>query len=193
MDHREDADGTALFDHEGRRKYLVTAEAERLLDAAETSEPAIRLLVHVLHFTGCRISEALALTPQSLDLNAGFLIFRTLKRRKRVFRAVPIPHALARDLAAFAMARGSTERIFHCSRTTAWRRIKSLMADADIVGSQAMPKALRHRFCVHAIGCKVPESAVQRWAGHARRRTTQIYTHATGHEDRELAKRMWGE
>ena len=47
----------------------------------------------VLHYTGCRISEALELTADRVDLDAGNIVFRSLKKqsRKIAFRAVPAP------------------------------------------------------------------------------------------------------
>ena len=47
------------------------------------------------HATGCRISEALALTAQQIDLSGRVVVFESLKKRRRgVFRAVPVPPEL---------------------------------------------------------------------------------------------------
>jgi integrase/recombinase XerD len=54
------------------------------------------------------------------------------------------------------------KRIWRFSRTTAWRRVKEIMAVAGIVGMPAMPKGLRHGFCVNAIQSNVPLPLVQR-------------------------------
>jgi len=49
----------------------------------------------VLAYSGCRISEALALTADRVDLAAYTIIFETLKKRRRgVYRAVPVPPAV---------------------------------------------------------------------------------------------------
>jgi hypothetical protein len=41
----------------------------------------------VLHTTGCRVSEALALTPDRVDLAGRAVVFETLKKRRQgVFR-----------------------------------------------------------------------------------------------------------
>jgi len=53
----------SLFDHSGRRKYLTGEERRRFLAAASRADRHIRTLCMTLTFTGCRISEALALTP----------------------------------------------------------------------------------------------------------------------------------
>jgi hypothetical protein len=48
-------------------------------------------------YASCRLSEALALTVDRVDLAAGVLVFATLKKRQPgAFRAVPVPPALLR-------------------------------------------------------------------------------------------------
>lgn len=45
----------------------------------------------MLHASGARISEALALTPARIDIAGRRVVFETLKRRKRgLYRAVPL-------------------------------------------------------------------------------------------------------
>ncbi|MFZ5746905.1 MAG: tyrosine-type recombinase/integrase [Pseudomonadota bacterium] len=193
MSHRDEDDtgAASLFDAYGQRKYLVAREARQLRDAAAMADRETRLFCELLRYTGCRISEGLAVTPRRLDVKAGFIVFRTLKRRKRTYRAVPVPHRFMRELCANADASAPDEPIFRWSRTTAWRRIKSLMQQAGIEGPQATAKGLRHLFGVHGISSKIPESAMQRWLGHARPRSTRVYTFAMGTEERALARRMW--
>jgi integrase len=49
----------------------------------------------VLCFTGCRISEALALTAKSIDLSGRVIVIESLKKRKTgVHRQVPVPPEL---------------------------------------------------------------------------------------------------
>ena len=51
-----------------------------------------RTFCAVLAYSGCRISEALALTSEAIDTAAGTIVFETLKKRKSgVYRAVPAP------------------------------------------------------------------------------------------------------
>ena len=83
------------------------------------------------------------------------------------------------------------QRLWPWSRTTAWRRVKQLMAAAGITGACATPKGLRHAFGVTAFQTKVPPHLVQRWLGHASLRTTAIYGDVFGHEERLIAARMW--
>src|SRR3954451_9020334 len=78
-----------LFDAEGRRLY-VTEDERRAFVAAAKAPREVRTFCSVLHATGCRISEALALTGQQIDLSGRVVVFESLKKRRRgVYRAVP--------------------------------------------------------------------------------------------------------
>ena len=88
-------------DDDGRRKYVNQAERERFLREADRLNAPERALCYTLALTGCRISEALGLCRHQLDTEQLVLTFRTLKRRRLVFRDVPIPA----DLAAMLLSR----------------------------------------------------------------------------------------
>ena len=84
-----------LIDPQGRRLYLTAAERSAFLIAAAKAPREVRSFCEVLHFTGCRISEALALTAKRIDLDGQALVFETLKKRRSgVYRAVPVPPRL---------------------------------------------------------------------------------------------------
>ena len=84
-----------LYDARGHRKYLTTAERTVFLTAAEETPREVRTLCGLLAHTGCRLSEALWLTADRVDLWADLIVFETLKKRRTgVYRALPVPHAL---------------------------------------------------------------------------------------------------
>ena len=54
----------------------------------------MRTFCATLAYTGCRISEALALSADRIDLKGGSVVFESLKKRKRgVYRPMPVPPA----------------------------------------------------------------------------------------------------
>ena len=163
----------------------------RFLAATKSADALTRAFCHLLSHTGCRISEALAITPQHIDRDAKRVVFRTLKRRKVTFRAIPVSDALMTELLRLAMPLGEDQRLWPWARQTAWRKVKAAMNTARINGPMAMPKGLRHSFCLRAATQKIPINLVQRWAGHASPDTLAIYTDAVGEEERMFAKRMW--
>jgi len=179
-----------LYDRDGRRKYLTTAQRRAFLAVAKRMPIQMRAFCTVLAYTGARISEVLALMPQHFDRSAQLVIFESLKkRRKGVFRAVPVPAELLRLIdEEHGTADGP---LWSWSRTTAWSQIKKVMAMAKIVGPQASPKGLRHAFAVGAIQAGVPVNFIKRWLGHARLSTTEIYLEAVGEEEQAIAARAW--
>jgi integrase len=183
------AENWQVRDETGRRKYLSGNERARFLSEADRLAPSRRAFCHVLAYAGCRVSEALALTIHHLDPELGTLTFRTLKRRRRCFRTVPVPQPLLAMLAALPVAEGG--RFWTMHRATAWRLVKAVMARSAIAGPMASPKGLRHGFGIHAAGRNIPTNLIQRWMGHASSTTTAIYLDAVGTEERRMASRMW--
>jgi integrase len=194
-------DGLQLYDATGARKYVTADERRRFLEAAERAPREVRTLCLVLTYSGCRLSEALGLTVDRVDLAGGMIVLETLKKRRTgIYRGVPLP---ARVLEAIDLVHGIRElqrkrgrgrdvRLWAISRTTAWRRVAEVLDEAGIAGPQSSPKGLRHGFGVQAVSSGVPLNLVQRWLGHAQLSTTAIYADAVGAEERGLMARMWG-
>lgn len=180
-----------LFNNEGGRKYLCGKELPRFLAASQRADDATRLLCCLLAFTGCRISEALALTPAQLDADTSRVVFRTLKRRRQTFRAVPVPPELMSALQRLGRRQSVDGPLWRWCRQTAWRRVKAVMESAEIAGPQAMPKGLRHGFGVANAEENVPMATTQKWLGHAKLETTAIYQQAVGREENAFARRLW--
>jgi len=182
-----------MFDRQGNRKYVNNAERHAFLRAARNEPNALlRAFCLTLFNTGCRISEALSVTAERVDLADKAVVIETLKRRKRGhFRSVPIPDSLVELLRRVAPHDDPSKRVWPFSRPTAYRLIKKCMSKAGIVGGMASPKGLRHGFAVACLAQKIPLPTVQKWLGHARMETTAIYLEVSGDEERELAKRLW--
>lgn len=180
----------SLYSPRGERKYLTSNERQRFMKAAAEMPEAERLFCITLVWTGCRISEALALTGNRVSLDEQMIAIVSLKKRGKMHvRQVPIPGEFADELSRFGV--GLDGRLWPWGRTKAWQLVKSVMNDVGLVGQQATPRALRHTFGVHAIQSGVPVHLVQRWLGHSQVSTTAIYLDVVGEEERELAERMW--
>lgn len=178
-----------IHDDCGRRKYLTEGERVAFLTAAEKLEAPMGALCRTLVHTGSRISEALDLRRHQVDAERLTVTLRTLKRRRVVFRTVPIPQSLALELVDLPVDEDG--RFWTMHRTTAWRAIKQLMESLGISGPMACCRGLRHGFGIKAASCRVPQPLLQRWLGHASPTTTAIYVDAVGSEEREFAMRMW--
>lgn len=188
-----------LYDTSGKRKYLTVEERKAFLRAASRSSRDVETFCLTLAYTGARISEVLALTPDRIDYNESMIVIESLKKRRTgMYRAVPAPASVLEALDAVhdirrrqRIAHDSHERIWSWCRTGAWMHVKDVMTLAGIHGPHASPKGLRHAFGVSAIQSGLPLNMVKRWLGHARLSTTEIYTDAVGSEERAIARRHW--
>jgi integrase/recombinase XerD len=151
-----------VVNEKGERLYFTEGQRNALLAAAAKAPREVRYFCSVLCYTGCRISEALALTAKSIDLSAKLIVIESLKKRKTgVHRQVPIPPEL---LDTLDMVHGIREiqkkgraqlndRLWTWSRMMTWRKMAALIRTAGIPdGPHASPKGLRHGFGVTAVG-----------------------------------------
>ncbi|MFK4870458.1 tyrosine-type recombinase/integrase [Novosphingobium sp. ZW T3_23] len=182
-----------VYNRFGHRKYLTSKEIDAFVQQAGLRSADVKTFCRMIAFTGCRISEALSLTQESIDFEARQVIIRCLKKRgRRIFRAVPLPSSFLKDLQNWLRSRKDRSiALWPWSRMTGYRRVCEVMESAGVRGDYASPKGLRHGFGVRAIQAGVPLTLVQRWLGHADIKTTAIYTSAVGPEEREIASRMW--
>lgn len=165
--------------------------------------PRDRTFCEMLCHTGCRPSEALALTAMNIDTDEGMIIIASLKQRGarqgQTHRAVPVPRAFISRLDEIHQIRklqarpdfGRVHKLWRMSRTTAWKRVQAVMQASGITGQRACARGLRHAYGVNAALTQVPESCIQRWLGHAKPETSAIYLDMSGPEDRAVAQRMW--
>ena len=81
-----------LHTADGTRKYLTAGERDAFLREAGMADRPVRTLCMTLAYASCRLSEALALTVDRVDLAAGVLVFESLKKRRTgMFRTVLVP------------------------------------------------------------------------------------------------------
>lgn len=195
-----------LYDDQGNRLYLNAEERAAFLATARQRPARDRTLCETLHYTGCRPSELIEITPARVDLAGGTITLRTLKKRKDaagkqkvVYRAVPVPPDFLdilntaydiRDIQKVRRLAG--EPIWPLSRVRVWQIVKGVMIEAGIPDApQRSPKGLRHGFGINATVNGIPLHMVQKWMGHAQLSTTAIYADAVGKEEQDIAARMW--
>ncbi len=71
-----------LYDHQDGRLYLNKQERDRFLTVSSDEVREQWVFCHILHYSGCRISEALALHSDQVLLDDRVLVFQTIKKRK---------------------------------------------------------------------------------------------------------------
>jgi integrase/recombinase XerD len=193
-------DNLSLYTPRGERKYINQAERQRVLEVMDGLKRDRALFGLLLAWTGGRVSEVLAVRPNSFQIERNVVALRTLKRRKPHVREVPIEPglmaALDRQFKLTELQRDpgmANRRLWSMSRVTAWRVVKGAMLEAGVVGRPACPRGLRHGFGVGTLQASVPLNMVQKWMGHARISTTAIYADASGEEEAAFAARYWEE
>ncbi|WP_339608495.1 site-specific integrase [uncultured Roseivirga sp.] len=184
----------SLYTKQGQRKYLNQLERLRFLEAAKEQSTDVLLFCQLLYYTGARIAEIHNLTLQNIDISNGTVIIESLKKRKKgVFREIPIPDFLLENIQRYAetLKPQIEECLWWFSLRTASRKIKTVMNLANIKGVRSSSKSLRHGFAVHAV-TNAPLTMVKKWLGHSKLETTEIYLNIVGAEERQIMKNLWG-
>ncbi len=199
-----------LFTPDGERLYLTAEERRRFLDASALESPSERMFCHVLHYTGCRPSEALAISPRHVMVEDAAIVIRSLKKHKTdphgrlkqaQYRSVPVPPFLIEHLDLVFGLRAQLRRemnadsvLWPMSRPTAYRLVKRVMYRAGIVGVQATGKGLRHGFGVAMVTANppVPLHVISQLMGHSDSKTTEIYLQVLSEERHSLVMNAWG-
>jgi integrase len=161
----------SLYTPDEHRKYVNGSERTALTRSLCSLPVSEQLFVKVFLWTGARISEVLALTPNSCQVDEAVIAVKTLKRRKFFVREIPVPRVFMRELDRCFHLRERQRNVslaskplwsFH--RVTGWRLIKAALLRIGVIGVRATPRGLRHSFGVTAIG----------WGGHFARRITAL-------------------
>ena len=187
---------------QGRPKALSVDEVGRLLDAAHADDSPIGLrdaaLLELLYATGARVSEAVSLSADDLDLDGDVPVVRLFGKGRKE-RIVPVGSYAVDALDAYrvrarpalaARGRGSTAFFLNSrgaalSRQSAWTAIRRA-AEAAQLGERVSPHTLRHSFATHLLEGGASVREVQELLGHASVATTQIYTQVTAAALREV-------
>ena len=188
----------SLHDGRGRRKYLLPAEVQQFLRAALRIGGETATYCAVLAFAGARTSEVLKLTAERIDETERTITFRTLKKRgKIVDRTLPVPRELLNYLDAvhhFHAAKlnpaTAQARLWEFSRSTAWRRVKQVMAFTSIPSHLRTGRALRHALGAGSRMKGIDIEMIREWLGHTDIKTTAIYSTVVGQEARTLFSRV---
>ncbi|TCC34594.1 site-specific tyrosine recombinase XerD [Kribbella capetownensis] len=184
-------------------KALSVDEVTRILAAAAgaEAEPAVlatrdAALLEFLYGTGARISEAVGLAVDDIDLEAGAVLLRGKGSKERV---VPVG-SYARDALSAYQVRGrpdlvqrgrGTPALFlnarggRLSRQSAWTVLRRAAQRAGIA-KEISPHTLRHSFATHLLDGGADVRVVQELLGHASVTTTQVYTLVTVDKLREV-------
>lgn len=190
-------------------KALALGDVEAILEAAGAPGTALalrdRALLELLYGTGARISEAVGLDIDDLDLGdgerGGTVLLRGKGGKERIvpvgrFAREAIGAYLTRarpGLVATSDGRGTkggaamflNARGGRLSRQSAWTVIVR-SAERAGVKAEVSPHTMRHSYATHLLEGGADVRVVQELLGHASVTTTQVYTLVTVDSLREV-------
>jgi integrase/recombinase XerD len=191
-------------------KALPLADIERILDAAGAPGTTLalrdRALLEMLYGTGARISEAVGLDVDDLELTGepgepGTVLLRGKGGKQRVvpvgsYAASAVETYLVRGRPELASAMatpkpGQAGALFlnarggRLSRQSAWTVLVRAAERAGVT-AEVSPHTLRHSFATHLLDGGADVRVVQELLGHASVTTTQVYTLVTVDSLREV-------
>ena len=167
---------------------ITEKQIDALLNAPDTEAPhglRDKALLETMYATGLRVSEAVALKFNEINLNRG--IINTIGKGDKQ-RIVPLGaeavYWIERYLAEarpLLLKNARCDELFvsqkkqGISRQLAWMIVKQYALEAGI--RHLSPHGLRHAFATHLVNHGADLRVVQMLLGHADISTTQIYTH----------------
>jgi len=180
-------------------KALTIDEVEAILTstggvAAEPLGLRDRALLEFLYGTGARISEAIGLDADDLEVEDAVALLHGKGGKQRL---VPIGSKAGEALSAYmvrarpALLAGAQPAVFlnarggRLSRQSAWTILR-VAADRAGVRADVSPHTLRHSFATHLLDGGADVRVVQELLGHASVTTTQVYTKVTVEHLREV-------
>jgi integrase/recombinase XerD len=181
-------------------KAISVEQVERLLQAASVGDtPASlrdRALLELLYGAGARVSEAIGLDVDDVDLALEAVRLFGKGSKERVvplgrYAREAVSAYLVRGRPALATRGRGTPALFlnqrggRLSRQSAWNVIRAAADRADLSG-HISPHTLRHSFATHLLDGGADVRVVQELLGHASVTTTQIYTMVSVQQLREV-------
>jgi integrase/recombinase XerD len=179
-------------------EVLSYAEVQKLLAQPRGSEPTDlrdRALLELMYASGLRASETISLELGDVDVEAGVLRARGKGSKERL---VPVGGKAIAAVRVYlrsgrpALVRDHDERKLFLnfrggplSRQGLYKIVLGYAESAGLDGRMS-PHTLRHSFATHLLtgGCDL--RSVQEMLGHADLSTTQLYTHLSGEELKEV-------
>lgn len=179
-------------------------DLERLLTAPEGGSLRTlrdRAILEILFSTGLRVSELCAL-DRFIDIDRGEL---TIRGKGEKLRVVFLSERARKTLKEYLKKRTDAEEAMFISLSHAKapkilgrvvprtvERLVSKYARAAGITGKVTPHQLRHQFATDLLSNGADLRSVQELLGHSSITTTQIYTHVTNRELREIHKAFHG-
>jgi integrase/recombinase XerD len=160
---------------------LSRDEEQRLIQQAYKNKGAHGLLIKTLFQTGARVSEFAAIRVEDLFFDELMVLINKGKGGKS--RYVPILVELAQELQTHLGTR-QTGYLFETNRHLSYspRRLQQIVketAQKAKITKRVYPHLLRHSVATTLLERGMPIEQIQKFLGHSKLETTQIYAEST--------------
>lgn len=160
---------------------LSRDEEQRLIQTAYRDKSQHGLLIKTLFQTGARVSEFINMRVRDFFFEEAMILIQRAKGGKS--RAVPILPTLAQELRTHLDER-TTGYLFETNRNLPYsaRRVQQIVkaiAEQAKIKQRVYPHLLRHSVATTLLERGMPLEQIQKFLGHAKLETTQIYAEAT--------------
>ena len=188
--------------------FLEANELGRLMKAAEGENglDALRdkAIISTLFCTGMRVSELCSLDREKIDVSGGEI---SIRGKGSKIRLVFLSDQTKKDLSEYLKKRADADEAMfiriprgknaltktanlRLTPRSIQRIIKKYSIKAGIVGKNVSPHSLRHSYATDLLRNGADIRSVQALLGHSSVTTTQIYTHVTDKQLREVHKKF---
>ena len=170
--------------------FLSPDEIARLLETPDAEKPSglrDRAILETMYSAGLRVSEAVGINDEDLDLQAGLVRVRGKGKRERL---APLGSYAVRAIEGWLRVRRLSPRepqgghapvfVSKLGRRLTTRSVARLLGkhiQRAGLDSRTTPHTLRHSFATHLLDRGADIRSVQELLGHKSLVTTQIYTH----------------
>jgi integrase/recombinase XerD len=195
-------DPTAALSAPRRAKKLPQvlnySEVQKLLAAPRGSEPTTlrdRALLEVMYACGLRASETIGLETGDVDTHEGVLRARGKGSKERLVplgrQAIAAINGYLRGGRPKLVGERHEPKLFvnfrggPLSRQGLYKIVQRQAREAGLAGRMS-PHTLRHSFATHLLAGGCDLRAVQEMLGHADIATTQMYTHLSGEQLKDV-------
>lgn len=172
---------------------LSKSEEQKLIKQAYQEKSSHGLLLKTLFLTGARVSEFVSLKVSDFYFDEQMILIRKGKGGKS--RYVPILPELSQEIKTHFGSR-TEGYIFESNRHTKFttRRIQQIVketADRAGITKKVHPHLLRHTVATYLLEKGMPLEQIQKFLGHSKIETTQIYAESSTEMLREGFQRAF--
>jgi site-specific recombinase XerD len=166
-------------------EVLTKEEVKKILSITETKKS--RLILSMLYSSGLRVSELVNLKVKDINLNDNIGWVRKGKGSKD--RIISLSKNLSQELKAYIEKKPESIYLFSKDKPLTTRNIQKIIQKLKIkagINKKITPHTLRHSFATHLLESGVDIRIIQEMLGHANLNTTQIYTHISSEQIKNI-------